>query len=349
MVVSGVLGRYCTQYGITEPDQDKAVRALSKAMANASSIANCDVCGGDSDAELDCCPFCGDAEIELPEEPVKKKAVNKKTTAKAAPKAKASDTTAAPKKKTATKAKAAAPKAKADQKGARAIVNTTGEEVSQLAYSKEVKAGIKKVHQLQQKGIECMWQLGKELYNIYEQKLHLQITDGTGKPAYDDWTNFCRKELAISKAYAFKLMDVAVCFDKEQVAEIGVTKLNLLVRVPEEKREELLAQAKDIPRTKLADEVRKLAGGKPRETGRGKFRGESGKGRTAATQSEKITVMRSEPRVVVDLFKRNTTDRAHDIQDAVGVERAANGVVVYYSLLRTEHGLSVIVETRRES
>jgi hypothetical protein len=212
-----------------------------------------------------------------------------------------------------------------------------------------------RVRELQHQAIVCTWDLGRALFAIYEGKLWTQMT-ADGKALYDSWTKFCKKELGVDPKHGYRIMDVAANFTREQVTEIGVTKLGMIVRVAPEQRAKLLEAAKETPRSKLAVEVGKLAAGQVRDTGRDGFKGDSGKGRGGkgvredgvAAKSTKVTIVRSEPRVVVELFKRGTTERARHVKDACGVEQCANGMVVLYALVETEKGLAIAVETRRD-
>jgi hypothetical protein len=216
--------------------------------------------------------------------------------------------------------------------------------------SAELTVGMSRVREAQVRGVECMWDLGHALFQIYEAKLYTQLTKGNdGTPVYDSWTKFCRKEFGIDPRYGFKLMDVSASFTKEQVSRIGVSKLTMLVRVPEEKREELMARAADTPKSKVAEEVAKLAGGTVRETGRNGFKGKRDDRTTKPPRkSEKLTVVRAQPSIVVDLFKRGKSERARSVDDAMGVEACANGMMVYYTIIKTEEGLALRIETRRE-
>lgn len=378
-VRSEVVNRYCQRLGVVLPlgaTLPQAVQALSDAMCDTTDPVVCDQCGATSDAQLPQCPFCGDEDTEVKEETVKKKKRTEAKLAKNKPAAKAKPAAKLAKKPVA-KAKPAAkkPVAKAKPKPAAklAVVASSstqhkGEDLPKLqslpttvtkVYSKELSAGIDRVQALSRAGVECMWDLGHELAKIYEEKLYTQVT-AHGKALYDSWNAFCKNEIGIVPAYAFRLMDVSLSFTRAQVAAVGVTKLQLLVRVPEQQREQLLATAAATPRSKIAEEVRRIAGGQTRDTGRNqRFHGTPGPGRAPKTRPEsatappersaRLTVVRAEPRVVVDLYRRGTTERAFNLNDdLVGIEHCANNVVVHYQVMRTEQGLSLAIETRRE-
>lgn len=335
-----VVTKWCKHYKVkVDPSEDlsKAIAALSAKMSK-SDIAGCDVCGGDSDQTLSECPFCGDGESEetivTPE--VKNMASSKKTGKKVAKKTE---------KKTAAKPNTRKPRPEKPAKLA-----APKKEVIVVS-SAALEKGMSRVRELQIEGIECMYELGKTIFNIFEKKLWTQMKTDDGKVVHDSWTTFCKKELGMAPQYSYRLMDVSTHFTKKQVADVGVSKLNLLVRVPEEKRKEMLANAKDTPRSKIAEEVAALAGNQRPANGRDGFKGErntTGAKKNPAKKSEKLTVIRTEPRVVIDLFKRGTTDRAHELKDAIGIEECANGKKIHYAIMETDEGLSLVVETRQE-
>lgn len=273
----------------------------------------------------------------------KKAAAKKKSSGKAKSAPKPKRTSAPPSKKTTPPPKLGRPVAGEVVSAVLARV-TDGQKI----YGSEVRASLERVRGLQRKGMECAWQLGRTLASMYEGKAYTQVTDLNGKPLYNSWRAFVRDEIGIESSYALKLMDVAAVFDEKQIAEVGVTKLQLLVRVPEEMRSKLLEQAADTSRSRLSQEVKRLVGSKVRETGRNGFAGRAGAG-PRAQRSERLTVIRTPERVVVDLFHRGSNKRAFDVEDAAGTEHCANGVVVHYQLMRTEQGLALAIETRRET
>lgn len=320
------LATYCEKAGIQFDSRriELTVLALVQTMTKAESLATCENCGGDSDSNLEECPYCvPPPNDEAQTTQTKSDDMAKKTSKKVAP------------------------KASTKKKGETTALAT----VSHIVTDKALQAGMDKVRTLQREGVEVAWEIGKELFNLYENKLWTQMQDDKGKPVYKDWSTFVSKEFGIVSAYAFKLMDVASHFSKKQISEVGVTKLAMIVRVPEQQRAQLLEAAKNTPRSKIAEEVSKLAGTNVRDTGRKKFSGQSGKGRGAgaAEKSVKLTVVRTKPKLTVPLFKADSTHRAKSAADAVGVEKCANGVSVYYSIKNTEAGLALVIETVRET
>lgn len=379
-------------------DLKAAVGALGFAMLknlNGRAVATCDNCGGDSDPELSDCPYCGDTEeepevVDTTGEETKqeqnmttkgsaerkgKKTGKKKSSSKKKPgatpakvskkkggkasKKKGGKGTGHPAKK--TRKKAGKKKAgKADKKPKADKIDLNSKD---LVSTKQLEASITKVQELKVRGMETMWDLGKELDNIYSKKLWTQKTTPDGTAVYDSFKAFVSHEFGFTAAHAYRLMDVAIHFTKKQVLDVGVTKLNVLVRVSPEQREEFLKRAPNTSRSKLSQEVAQLVEGQPARKGRGEgFKGgaeatakgakarreKAAERRNQANKSGKLTIVRTDARVEVELFKRNTAERATTIKDAVGTEHCANGVVQYYSLLDTPKGLVISIETRRE-
>ena len=354
-----VFTKYATRYGVEIGESFdglvNAINAVAERMSSAASIARCDVCEGDSDSTLPECPFCGDSDNEEAgekeaEETMSEPKKGRPRTAKVSKPAKEKPSKEKPSKP--AKEKPAKEKPAKEKPAKTAIVKAETTTLAvKVVSSTELKAAVKRVGDMQRRGIETVYELGLALFEIYEKKLYTQMTVD-GKPVYTDWTSFCKKELGVSPNHGFRLMDVAANYSKEDVLELGVTKLNLLLRVPESDRERLKVSAKNLPASKLGEEVKKLAGGQKRDTGRDGFKGKPGKGRPAKEKiekSDKVTVVRASANSIVELFNRGTTNRAHTLEDAVGEERCANGVIVRYSLLKTDEGLSVAVEVIRES
>lgn len=320
-------------------------------------LADCDVCGGASDARLDQCPFCGTAGIpdgaefaDAGPEPV--------TAVKAAPKPAAKAAKAAPAPKPAPKpAKTAAAK---KSEPAAAIVRA--EDRSSVAAAPGLDKAVERVNDLKRQAVVSYWELGRAIYDIYEGRLYTQRTDDKGAPKYKSWTQFCHAELGMAPQHSYKLMDVAVSFTKDDVEHVGVAKLGIMLRLPPEERDKMLAQVKNgMPLSKVAQEVRKLAGGAPaRDTGRKGFTGKRGSGRKAGSAGDVPKVGPDEVLAVVGLGrtkiplfarpmkKGDQPARAMSLDhDPHGVEDATNDVQVLYRVVKEAKGLVLIVERRR--
>lgn len=365
-VDASVVSRYCEQLGVDYDKQNikRTIEDLAAVMTAAADVSQCTRCGGDSDSSLDECPYCGEGDGPAPEQstqqqpkpevnkPMARRSSKKAAGPKASAKKSATDKTPKATKRRAERGKkAAAAVSKALATASTAIVPASSVELAETTHvaSRALQNGMDKVRGLQRAGIELTWELGNELAKLFDEKLFTQLQDEKGKPVYKDWSTFVKKEFGIVPAYSYKLMDTALHFTKKQVVEVGVTKLSLMLRIPENKRAELLEHAKETSRTELAKLVNKVAGGKKRDTGRGGFKGASGKGRGAHAKSDKLTVVRAKAKTTVLLYKEGSTVRATTSSNAVGIERCDNGVEVHYSLQKTDAGLSLVVEIKREA
>ena len=104
-----------------------------------------------------------------------------------------------------------------------------------------------------------MWELGIEVQRLYESQLWRQRSKTDGAEAYTSWGHFCEQELAISNAYSYRLMDVSAKFTREQVRDLGPTKLAMTLKVPEIARIQMLeAAASGATVTQLRDMVRDI-------------------------------------------------------------------------------------------
>ena len=349
----------------------------------AARLLNCTTCGFDSDRDEQCCPFCGDGEVVEPETSGKAEAVaaevpkgeeaskkprsaapaSKKTngaakssdgekappSVPAAPKSGAAETTTGPD----GQALVLARKGKKSE----TVVATEAHVVS----AEELDKAIDEVQKAKQAAVFSYWELGRAIFLIYERKLFLERRDGSNNPKYKNWSQFVSTELRMTPAYSYKLMDVAANFTREDVEAIGTTKLGILLKLPEAARAELVEKAKKgLPRSKLADEVRKLAGSGPRrETGRKKT--PAGGGRKAKpaggdAPDGSITVAMVLGRVKIPLFARPKKAGAAELRakklgdDPHGVEQLANGVEVRYVVTTTAKGeLQLVIERRRST
>jgi hypothetical protein len=115
--------------------------------------------------------------------------------------------------------------------------------VSVPARVSDLDAAVERIQHLKQRATESIWELGTELRGIFDKRLWKTRQNAEGGPAYTTWGAFCEAELGISSTYSYKMMDVAQAYTREQVRQIGATKLSLTLQVPREAREKLLTAA----------------------------------------------------------------------------------------------------------
>lgn len=107
----------------------------------------------------------------------------------------------------------------------------------------DLDAAVERIQHLKQRATESIWELGTELRAIFDKRLWRTRQNAEGGPAYTTWGAFCEAELGISNTYSYRMMDVAAAYTREQVRQIGATKLSLTLQVPREAREKLLEAA----------------------------------------------------------------------------------------------------------
>lgn len=319
-------------------------------------LADCDVCGGDSDVRLSRCPYCGvgdDEEVKpsaKKEEPVTKKkpAASRK---EAAAKKKSVKSPQGRKKKPPKKSTKTPPKAVSKPKVEGPPVGKT---------EQDLDTSVTKVHSLRAAGAVCIWELGAEIGRIFDNRLHMLRKTKDGHSRYKNWGQFVQLELSMSPSQSYKLMDVAKLFSKKDVQDVGNHKLGFMIQLPEKERKELLEKARaGMSSREVHGEVKRLRAGKePRKTGRNTY---GSKGAQAGTKARtkpanEITVATQLGRTTILLYarpkskkEREDPRRATSIShDPFGKEVLTSSVVVYYRLVKQAKGLALVVERRRE-
>jgi len=212
---------------------------------------------------------------------------------------------------------------------------------------------VARVQALKSESAGSLWELGSEIKKLHDTDLWKQRTTEKGAPKWRSWGQFCEAELGISPQYAYKLMDVAEVYSREQVRTLGATKLHITLQVPKEHRARLLAEAE---KGKSVSELRAEAttiGKVKRDTGR---TGKGGAGahkpgsKKGGRKKEKITVAALVGRVEVPLYKGLTDQPARALTDVPrGTERLLNGVTQVFVVTKDENGQwLLIVERVRE-
>ena len=196
-----------------------------KTAPNVKNLALCD-CGGVFPNELAACPYCGDADEDpKPEKP-----------AKAAAKAPKAD---------ATKAAVAAVAAIVDKPKASAIVKATVLPDSLAGLSgKDLDFATAEVIRLKTNSATTMWELGSKLRDIHERQLWKLRMDDKGKPTYRSFEAYCAAEVQMSHSTCYGLIKVCEAYTSDKVALLGTSKLNLILKAPEEDRSSLEDDAK---------------------------------------------------------------------------------------------------------
>lgn len=199
--------------------------------AGSTKLAECD-CGGRSPVTLPRCPFCGDeSEVE--------------------------DLTGSP--TTAIVVGSGKPvAAPPEDEDARALASAAGLQPSK-AEVHDLDTRVARIKELGVRYIATAWDVGDEIRQVHGGKLWLHRRDLSGAPTHRTFETFVHEEIGISRGTAYKLMEVAKAFTREQVLALGISKLKLLVQLPEgAERTQLLAQAPETPLRSLQAAVSEL-------------------------------------------------------------------------------------------
>ncbi len=272
-----VINDHLVRYGITCTGKlNRKLRILATHIAEMKGSMDeqefdsctCSQCGGESPGLLDQCPFCGDSDTVFSDDatveptPEPEAAEPEPTPEPEPPKKELKSRSAAKKKAPAKKKNAPSKKVLASKRRkppdgevvdeatgevvetgtAIAVVNST---VPSQFGEVDLNQSIAKCRTFMVDAtLEC-YRLGQELNYICDYKLYLFRRIENGKSKYTSFKVFVRNEFGMAYQQAYLLMGVAKNFTEDQVRQIGVTKLNLALKVPQEFREEILAKAGD--------------------------------------------------------------------------------------------------------
>lgn len=337
----------------------------------------CDECGAEGDGGLPVCPYCGIGDDEEGE-PAGKAQPEKPAPGKKDPVAKKTDkkTSKPAKEKPAPKAKPKKPPRVAVEKNANAalaVVAPAADEapVEVLGSEAELDEALKHVIELHHSAVVNYWEVGRELHRIFKSRLYVVRKGTDGTPKYKSWSQFVVAEVGVSAQYSYRIMEVATMYSREQVAEIGISKLSLMAQLDEAERKKLMDRSVGMSKGEVASEVRQLTGGTRKtptvsqKAGRAGFKGGSAAAKKGSkvhsenaaaaraakpsASSSQITVASLLGRVTIPLFKKDSKVRAMKLGDApVGTEAMVNGVTVSYKVVLQPKGLAIVVERTRE-
>ncbi len=278
--------------GATLADQVGQLVGYYRKNFDAKKLTKCD-CGGVFPEEFKACPYCGDADDA---EPIKKEAKPAPSADKAKP---ATTVINAPTKKEVAKASKAA---------TAAIVKAAQPVDDKLAglTSKDLDKATADVLKLKSNSAGAMHELGSMLRMIHERQLWKLRTDDKGKATYRSFESYCLAEVKMSGVSCYALIKVAEHFTAESVRLLGTSKLNLILKAPEEDRAELEADAKGgITKSQLTKKVADLRAkkGAPRSKiakAAGGAAASGGKGR----RSEHITIVSVIGKKTVPMYRK---------------------------------------------
>lgn len=317
-----------TVEGLSDAQLVGQLVSLYKQTVDKKGLADCTTCGGISDVAEPMCPYCGDTGIEETEPEPEPEVVPEVAEPEPSP-------------------EVAPPPS--------AIVPVILEHPLDEG---DLDRAVSRVQELKLEAASSVWELGNEVKRLCDLELWKQRKDAEGVPKYKTWGQFTEAELGITHSYSFRLMDVSSNYTKEQVRQLGASKLYITLTVPKEQRDLLLHAAEEGASKRELEEMAEDIGKEPRTTGRTKKGGagaHKGKGKAApkrkAKTTDKVTVAMLCTRVEIPLCKGASKEkRAKSLIDMpVGEERLFNGVTQRFVLTKDDDGcLVLVVERTRE-
>lgn len=321
MSLETVVGTLVLWYRVSSPQED---------------LCDCSTCGGDSDARLDVCPFCGDAAVDeepvtespdtVPEQPAEPSVMTKVGKPKPG---KAKGTKSKPKK--------AAPVEES-------IVEAEGVEVvdkSALVLA-DLDEAVMRIDRLKRDAAKGLWDLGVEIKRIVDGNLWKLRLDEAGKGLYRTFQQFCKQELSLSYTHANRLMKVAETFPKETMERHGIGKCSVALYLPKEARDQLLEGAEGKSTSQLSDEAKAIRDGEIDK--------KPPKGSLTVAMAPGITEIPLMARPKNNARKSSDKPAKSLSDDPWAVEALPNKVHCYYAVIKNKAGELVLrVERRRVS
>lgn len=376
-LVEGMLDAKGLSAGGTDQQKLERLQAWYQKNTPKSRIADCSTCGGESDVEEPRCPYCGDGEVADEQAVDDVPATSGKTShdppATPPPPAPSSEAAPAPAGETLNIPPAPPPPVglvpyrRGAKRAVPKVVETTGVEIVTPPPTEEaLNDAVQHISDLMIGAADKLWEVGNAIKEVFEQGLWTARKNDDGSAKYKSWGHFCEVELGISHGHSLKLIDVAREFTREQVRQIGPTKLHITLQVPKgEARDRLLGIAPSVNKAELAKAAKaevEAEASKPkaaRSTGRG-GKGKAGKGgagshvagppRTGGRKPDKITVAMLVNRVEISpLNEKGAKQKLKIGSPLVAEERLFNGVRQRVIVTNDDDGfVLVIIERSRE-
>lgn len=297
------------------------VRKLATFYRGATDIVGCTECGGDSDGNLDVCPFCGEEgvveeggnidvtkdEPEGAEEPEQEPEVIE-------PQEQGGDPPAVE-------------LVQVKGKGKKSAITKGRSGNAGLLTETDLDAAVTRVQRLHEDTTRGAWELAHAIKKILDFDLW-KLRKNQGKVLHRTFKQFVESELKITYMQAFRLAKVADAYPKELVDKIGTTKLYLLLQAPPEKREELLDEAeKGASAAELSAAVKESTD----------YERNKPAAKTALTvaMAPGIATLQLQKRPKKDHPSLKSTEPADSVSDNPwGMELLANGVIIVYHVIQ---------------
>lgn len=146
--------------------------------------------------------------------------------------------------------------------GADQTITTTAEPAPAID-TEELDNAVAAFKQKKRNAEASIWELGVEVARIHDGDLWKTRLLGPN-PQYKTFKAFCGAELGISHTHAYSLIEVAKKFTREQVEQLGVSKLAIIVQLPPDKQAAALNGAADKSKRDLAAELAESKGKTPK-------------------------------------------------------------------------------------
>lgn len=379
-VDAGLVARMIEAHKVALPEGailEQKVQALAAWYASntpKNRIADCSTCGGESDVQEPCCPYCGDGDDEQPPKPAPVVGTSGKLATVAPPKPPQAPPpppkAPQPPPQPPTPAQGPVtgdaapfpdvlPSGLVRVGGSQGLARPLGAPAAPVtveapATLQDLNDAVARAISLKSDSAQSIWELGAELGRIFDRSLWRLRKGDEGGERYKSWGQFCEAELGLSHGYSLRLIDVAREFTKEDVAAVGSTKLMVTLSVTKEHRPALLEEAKaGASVSDLKEKARELPKAPQGETrparGAGAHRNPKQKP-PPPPPTKKITVAMVEKRVVLTpLSDKGAPLMVKVSRPYVAEERMFNGVRQRVIVTSDENGaLQVTLERSRE-
>lgn len=326
-VQSSVVNYFRSKYELPpEADPNKAAAGLQKAINKKhdnDELADCHECGGVGPTAEPVCSFCGIGDSEESTRAFALELSKVKASAKAAPMAKSAPAKAQPdrKRRSSGKPVASAP-------------------VEVVQSDATIEEHLARYNELKVEGSKNYWEMALVVSEINRTQSWRSILGDKDKPVFRSWNQFVKVQLGTSVMMANKMVDVAQNFGEKDFQLIGVSKLDLMLRLPPPKRAKLLSEMREKPvsRTELEKKLRELGATR------------KGAGATGNTrEATQVTAVLPVTRQRVQLFAKGSDEKRAKTMKAAphGELLANNGVHLRFELVEGKGGWELVVKAER--
>ena len=223
-------------------------------------------------------------------------------------------------------------------------------EVAKQFSTKDLDEAVSRCDEYKRDAANAAWRLGREIKRIVENRLWM-LRAGDDGVAYRTFKQFVSAELGMSYFNAHRIMQVAEAYTEKQMKEIGVTKCHLMLKLPEDKRKEMLEQTQrdGASAAQVSKQVNELTGKE-----RPKPPPKSGKPLTVAMAQGRVELqLHARPKgregfPSAEEQKANPNPARSVSEDPFVTEILPNDVRVTYHVIQDTDGtLKLVIERKR--